>query len=283
MTYPTRYIQIPSILFVVTFFFSACTILSPRVSERPKDRISLEAEKIISTLENQNIKLKTFKGVGNIKFRKNKKKDVAGRIAWIASAPDRIRIVLSSVSGQPMVSVASDGQWLYLNSHSSGDFYKKPATASSMRRLLTISVKTEDMVDILAGRVPIHSYDSVVLMDNKSQVYNSQGHMVSTRNGSEGSGQNGYVLVLKKKWGDILEKIYLDEKKKNVQKVEMFNATGTLAYRVEFDRMRAVNGYRIPSRLLVSNNDGSDFQIDVDRYWVDAIVSPSVFVLTPPE
>ena len=63
----------------------------------------------------------------------------------------------------------------------------------------------------------------------------------------------------------------------------MFNATGTLAYRVEFDRMRAVNGYRIPSRLLVSNNDGSDFQIDVDRYWVDAIVSPSVFVLTPPE
>ena len=283
MTYTTRYIQIPSILFVVTFFFSACTILSPRVSERPKDRISLEAEKIISTIENQNIKLKTFKGVGNIKFRKNKKKDVAGRIAWIASAPDRIRIVLSSVSGQPMVSVASDGQWLYLNSHSSGDFYKKPATASSMRRLLTMSVKTEDMVDILAGRVPIHSYDTVVLTDNRSYVYNTEGHMVSTRNGSKGSGQNGYVLVLKKKWGDILEKIYLDEKKKNVQKVEMFNATGTLAYRVEFDRMRAVNGYRIPSRLLVSNNDGSDFQIDVDRYWVDAIVSPSVFVLTPPE
>lgn len=283
MTYTTRYIQIPSILFVVTFFLSACTILSPRVSERPKDRISLEAEKIISTIENQNIKLKTFKGVGNIKFRKNKKKDVAGRIAWIASAPDRIRIVLSSVSGQPMVSVASDGQWLYLNSHSSGDFYKKPATASSMRRLLTISVKTEDMVDILAGRVPIHSYDTVVLTDNRSYVYNTEGHTVSTRNGSKDSGQNGYVLVLKKKWGDILEKIYLDEKKKNVQKVEMFNATGTLAYRVEFDRMRAVNGYRIPSRLLVSNNDGSDFQIDVDRYWVDTIVSPSVFVLTPPE
>ncbi|HUV76643.1 MAG TPA: DUF4292 domain-containing protein [Desulfobacterales bacterium] len=279
----TRYIQLPSILFIVTFFLSACTILAPRVSERPKDPIALEAEKTLSTLKNQNLKLKTFKGVGNIKFRGSKKKDVAGRIAWVASAPDRIRISLSSVSGQPMISVASDGQWLYLISHSSGDFYKKPATASSMKRLFTIPVKTEDMVDILAGRVPIHSYDSAVLTDNRSQVYSTEGHMVSTRNGGEGSGQNGYVLVLKKKWGDILEKIYLDEKKKNVHKVEMFDATGTLAYRVEFDGMRAINGYRVPSRLLISNSDGSGFQLDVDRYWPDASVSPSVFVLTPPE
>jgi len=279
----TRYIQLPSILFIVTFFLSACTILAPRVSERPKDPIALEAEKTLSTLKNQNLKLKTFKGVGNIKFRGSKKKDVAGRIAWVASAPDRIRISLSSVSGQPMISVASDGQWLYLISHSSGDFYKKPATASSMKRLFTIPVKAEDMVDILAGRVPIHSYDSAVLTDNRSQVYSTEGHMVSTRNGGEGSGQNGYVLVLKKKWGDILEKIYLDEKKKNVHKVEMFDATGTLAYRVEFDGMRAINGYRVPSRLLISNSDGSGFQLDVDRYWPDASVSPSVFVLTPPE
>ena len=283
MKFTTRYIQLPSILFIFTFFFSACTILAPRVSERPKDPIALEAEKTLSTLKNQNLKLKTFKGVGNIKFRGSKKKDVAGRIAWVASAPDRIRISLSSVSGQPMISVASDGQWLYLISHSSGDFYKKPATASSMKRLFTIPVKTEDMVDILAGRVPIHSYDSAVLTDNRSQVYSTEGHMVSTRNGGEGSGQNGYVLVLKKKWGDILEKIYLDEKKKNVHKVEMFDATGTLAYRVEFDGMRAINGYRVPSRLLISNSDGSGFQLDVDRYWPDASVSPSVFVLTPPE
>ena len=283
MKYTTRYIQIPSIVFIFTFFFSACTILSPKGLERPKDPMSLEAEKIISTIENQNLKLKTFKGVGNIKFRRNKKKDVAGRIAWIASAPDRIRIVLSSVSGQPMVSVASDGQWLYLNSHSSGEFYRKPATASSMKRLLTVPVKTEDMVDILAGRVPIHSYASVVLTDNRSYVYNTEGHRVPTQNGSEGSRQNGYVLVLKKKWGDILEKIYLDEKKKNVQKVEMFNPSGTLAYRVEFDGMRVIEGYRIPSRLRVSNNDGSDFHLDVDRYWVDAVAPPSVFVLTPPE
>ncbi len=74
MKFTTRYIQLPSILFIFTFFFSACTILAPRVSERPKDLISLEAEKTISTLKNQNLKLKTFKGVGNIKFRGSKKK-----------------------------------------------------------------------------------------------------------------------------------------------------------------------------------------------------------------
>ena len=76
---------------------------------------------------------------------------------------------------------------------------------------------------------------------------------------------------------------HVNEKRKNVHKVEMFDSAGALAYRVEFDRMRAIKGYRVPSRLLVSNNDGSDFQLNVDRYWVDAPVSQSVFVLTPPE
>ena len=279
----TRYIQLPTILFIVTFFFSACTIFTPGISKRPKDRISLEAEKTISELKNQNFKLKTFKGVGNIKFRGSEKKDIAGRMAWVASAPDKIRIAVSSVSGQPMISAASDGHWLYLISHSSGDFYKKPVTVSSMRRLFKISVKPEDMVDILAGRVPIHSYDSAVLTNMKPEIYSTEEHTVSKQNGSERSGQNGYVLVLKKKWGDIIEKIYLDEKKKNVLKVEMFDSSGSLAYRVIFDRIRAINGYRIPYRLLVSNSDGSGFHLDVDRYWADASVSKPVFVLKPPE
>jgi outer membrane lipoprotein-sorting protein len=283
MKYTTRYIQLLSIFFILTFFFSACTILAPRAPERPTDPISLEAEKTISTLKNQNLELKTFKGVGNIKIRGGNKKDITARIAWVASAPDKIRIALTSVSGQPMISLAGDGHWFYLISHSSGDFYKKSASASFMRRLLGIPVKTEDMVDILAGRVPIHSYDSAILTDNRSQVYSTEGHTVSTRNGGEGPGQNGYVLVLKKKWGDILEKIYFDEKKKNVHKVEMFDAAGTLAYRVEFDGFQTLNGYRVPSRLIVSNNDGLGFHLDVDRYWTNMSVSPSVFVLTPPE
>ena len=175
----------------------------------------------------------------------------------------------------------STGSWFTVKA-ASGDFYKKPATASSMRRLFTIPVETEDMVDILAGRVPICPYDSAVLTDGRSQINSNEGHTVSTHSEGENSGQYGYVLVLKKKWGDILEKIYLDRKKKNVHKVEMFDATGTLAYRVQFGRMEAINGYRIPSQLLISNSDGSGFRLDVDRYWVDASVSPSVFVLTPP-
>ncbi len=63
----------------------------------------------------------------------------------------------------------------------------------------------------------------------------------------------------------------------------MFDAAGTLAYRVEFDGFQTLNGYRVPSRLIVSNNDGLGFHLDVDRYWTNMSVSPSVFVLTPPE
>jgi hypothetical protein len=65
--------------------------------------------------------------------------------------------------------------------------------------------------------------------------------------------------------------------------VENFYFTGDLKYRAEFKKMQDINGYRVPSRLVFSTDDGSGFQLDVDRYWAGVSVSPPLFVLTPPE
>ena len=62
----------------------------------------------------------------------------------------------------------------------------------------------------------------------------------------------------------------------------MFDLTGTVVYRLELIRMQEIKSYRVPYRLKVSNDDGAGFQLDLDRYWADAEVSPSVFALTPP-
>ena len=97
------------------------------------------------------------------------------------------------------------------------------------------------------------------------------------------SSDDGYILVLKKRRGNVLEKIYLDEDKDDVSKIEVFNGNGTLAYRAEFYGRRNINGYRIPDLLVFSNGSGSMFQLNVDRYWADVSISPSVFGLTPPE
>jgi outer membrane biogenesis lipoprotein LolB len=280
--------QFATILFIGTFFLSACSGLTARISERSKDLKALsEARELISVLKNQNLELKTFKSVGRITFWENEKKNLTTRIALVGSAPDRLRIVLQSVSGQPVASFASDGQWLYLFSHAQGKFYKKRATNSILKSFFSIPIKSDDIFDILAGRIPVNQHDSAVIIKDTTyrhlHTYSSQRHEGRPRLGETDAIEAGYVLVLKKGWGNVCEKIYLDAGKKDVHKVEVFDLTGALAYRAEFNRMQNVNGYKVPSSLVFSNDDGSGFQVDVDRYWADVSVSPSIFVLTPPK
>jgi hypothetical protein len=92
----------------------------------------------------------------------------------------------------------------------------------------------------------------------------------------------GDILILKDKWGNVLEKIYLNQKH-DVQTIEMFNTTGALLYRVQFYKMQQIDTYRVPFRLKVFNDEGQGFMLDLNRYWADARVPPSVFTLTPPK
>jgi len=279
----TQNMQLPTILFICIFFISACTSLSHRISEESKEfRSPSEAKAIISILKSQNHKLKTIKGVGRITFLE---KEMATRIAWVASTPDKIRITLSSVSGHPMVSAASDGQWFYFVSHASGDFYKKRPTNFNMKRFFSISIKSEDIVNILLGRIPMVEYDSMDLMEDRSLKGRSgkdfESAEISSLNKDIIGNKNSSVLLLKNKWGNVLEKIYLNDRQ-DAHKIEMFDSTGALVYRVELIKMQEIKSYRVPYRLKVLNDDGAGFQLDLDRYWADATVSPSVFTLTPP-
>jgi hypothetical protein len=275
-------------LFIGVFFFSACSTIAPVVPGGPGDLKTLsEAGELVSYLKNQNLHLKTFKGIGRITFWENEKKNLTTRVAWAGSVPDRLRIALRSVSGQPVVSVASDGQWIYLVNHTRGKFYKQHSGDSTMKRFFSIPVTSDDIVNLLAGRVFVDNYDSAVVIRNGPPGPMSGGTSscrTTLSNQEEPcADEDGYILVLKKGWGNTCQKIYLDASRKQVRKVEIFYLTGDLKYRAEFKRMQDIEGYRVPSRLVISTDDGSGFQLDVDRYWAGVSVSPSLFVLTPPE
>ena len=251
-----------SVLFFL-FFFSACAGLAGRVPSEKERADLFEARQLILALQEKNTDLKTYKGKGRVTFWKKNKKDLITGAAWVGSDPNRLRFALRSITGQPLISFSNDGKWLYFLSHTRNQFYKKRSTDSNLKRFTTISIKSIDMVSILAGRIPIYKHKDATVIKN--------------------SLDDGYVLVLKKGWGKILEKIYLDENKKNVRKVELFGQNGVLAYRVELSEMRDVDGYQIPFRLFFSNEDDLAFQLDINRYWADVSVSPSVFKMAPPE
>jgi hypothetical protein len=278
--------RLPTILFICIFFISACTSLSHRISEESTEyRSPSKAKAIISILKSQNHTLKTIKGVGRISFLESEEKEMSTRIAWVASTPDKIRISLSSVSGHPMISAANDGQWFYFVSHASGDFYKKRPTNFNMKRFFSVSIKSQDIVNILFGRIPLVEYVSTVFIEDRSLKGESgedlESAEVSSLNKDIKGNKNSSVILLKNKWGNVREKIYLNDRQ-DAHKIEMFDSTGSLVYRLELIRMQNIKSYRVPYRLKVLNDDGAGFQLDLDRYWADAAVSPSVFTLTPP-
>ena len=254
--------KVSIILIAAAFFLSACSSISGMASKKSLvSEKSYEAERVLLSLENKNNKLKTFKGTGKVTFWKKDKKGFISSVAWAGSEPDKIRIVMRSLSGQPLVSLASDGKWTYLLSHSQQRFYKKPSKNSTLKKFISIAIKPVDVVSILAGRIPVSTYDSITIKKNESK--------------------QGYILVLKNSRNEVFEKIYIDETRTNVQQIEMFNINGSLLYRAEFVGMQDINGYQVPLQLFFSGPDGDSLQLNVKRYWADVSVLPSTFVLTP--
>jgi hypothetical protein len=253
---------------IIATLFSACTSITATLSGKTAEELDeaniAEAKHLLRTLENKNSNLKNFKGIGKIKVWNNDQIQIDERVAWVGSDPQKIRIAVL-ISGFPAVKLASDGQWFYyLEVQGKTHVFKKiRASNANLKRLIAIPIHSSDVITFLAGRVPVREHHSAYIKPNSSD--------------------SGYVLILKRRWWGIVEKIYFDNTKSRVRQIEVFNRSGSLVYRVGFEDIREIQGYRVPFRLKISSDEGADCQLDIDRYWADVTVSPSVFVLTPPE
>lgn len=221
-----------------------------------------EAGMVLLTLSSQNEKLTSFKGIGKIKVRQ-KGAQWREKIAWVGSGTAKLSIVVL-VAGHPAIKMATDGTWFYYYEVREGKpIYKKiRATDATLQRIVSMPIKPSDIIQLLAGRTPLREYHSAIL-----------------RRQDSGS---GYVLTLKRRWWGIVEKIYLGENKLQVNQIELFNRTGSLLYRAHIDETQFINGYHVPSRLSISNDDEVGFQLEIQTYLADVPVSPSMFVLNPP-
>ncbi len=253
--------EITALFFIVSFFLFACSNLTGDVSKTPPDHRSPVANDLLSLAKNKNSKLKTFKGIGRVRAW-NKGSFQVSRIAWVGWNPKRIRMEVLGVSGQPVASLASDGDWIYVYIHAEQRFYKKRAH-TTFQNFFSLPLGSIDMIALMSGRAPIADHQYVLLKRDP----------VSNR----------YVLILKKRWRGLVEKLYFDEKKENVTRVERFNSAGDLVYRAKFERLQTIAGYIVPAKLIISTDMDVIFELDIEKYWVDVPVSLQMFVLEPPK
>ena len=246
-------------LFAIAIMVSGCGTLSQTPSQVAYPPESPEVSRILLNLSQLNADLLTFKGTGKIKLWKKDGTQVV-RSAWTGARPDKIRVVIQGITGFPVASMAADGNRFYLLSYSQDSFYQTEIQDPNLEKLVSIPVTAGDIIKLISGVVPIRKYQSSTLLPSPSQ--------------------NGYILSLKGEKGINIEKIYLNQTER-VQRIEMFTLKGKLAYRVDFNGETEVEDFRIPARLVFNNDDGSGFQLDMDKFWPNAPVSSDMFVISP--
>ncbi|MBW1994676.1 MAG: hypothetical protein JRI77_09530 [Deltaproteobacteria bacterium] len=191
--------------------------------------------------------MNSFKGIGKVHLRRNNISYYA-RVAWVGARGGKLRVELMGVPGHPKSGFSSDGEWLYYYDLQDRKNPVKRISSrdTSLKRFMIIAITVRDMVSLLSGRVPDYMYKKLEVKRWKAS--------------------QGYVLV---------------RKKKDVVQIELFE-WNSLLYRVEFQRIRSIGQFRIPMRLVFSNENGDIFQLDIERYWANASISSDTFILKPP-
>ncbi len=271
MKHPIHRLAVAACILLSVLYLHACSYWRSGGLERITDGLSPQelaaarnqARKLLLVLDKVNADLNTFKGVGKIRLWNKAYTQIAERVAWVGAEPSSLSIVVL-ISGHPGPRLSTDGSYLYyLDLQNKKDPFKKiRASDASLEEILSLPVKSSDIIELLRGRAPLYEYSSVALVPGLSG--------------------NDNVLVLGKRWRGIIEKIYLTSDKKRAWKIEVYNRKGRLRYRAEFKNMLEVQGYRVPVRLDISNDKGDGFSLEIDRYLTNVSISPSMFVLKPP-
>lgn len=256
------------LLLCLFFCISSCAGLPESISTnisgsvRTPDSYEPEAGRLLSALWDKNRNIKTFKGTGRVTFSGKNRALISANIAWVAEDTDKISMALRDILGRPIANLASDGEWFYFVSHADNTFHKDHSDNAGLENFISVPVRIKDVILLLSGRVPVHEFDSAAV------TYAENGMC---------------VLVLKKKWSGVAEKIYFGRDCHDAAEVEIFDRWGDLLYRASFEGERPVDQYNIPSRIVVSDDAGDYLRLDIEKYWTDVPVSRSAFVLYLPE
>lgn len=249
------------LLFLITaVMVSGCSIPKKKVHDPSTTGDPDEINCLLSMITKRNEGLETIKGIGKAVVTTNGKTNPI-RIAWVASRPDKIRFELLGIPGQSSASLSFDGEYYYFSSQREEGVFKGESDGSMLESIISISIHAQDVIDIMAGRIPVIDFDSAVIEDDGEK--------------------DGYTLTLQQDWFGRSQNIYFDSSKTKIKKSEIFSYTGSLEYRVEFEKMTHVNDYLLPFTFSLSNEEGAFFRWETERSYTNVPVSPSAFVLTP--
>jgi hypothetical protein len=173
-----------------------------------------------------------------------------------------MRVELLNMMGTPITSLSGDGDTVSILSHNDRKHYRLRQTRTVLKSLIEIPMGIEDLQNLLAGRVPVPPHASVQSQTDRPDVPEA-------------------VLLLKNRWDGVVARLQMDQASHDVKALQVIDPDGQLQYQILWLQWRVVGGFRVPSKLVIESSAGQKLTLTMDRFWPNAKVPSSTFVLEP--
>ena len=220
-----------------------------------------DAGRILASLKQYKDQFESFRGVGRFKtFRSAGVKSF--RIAWIGSQPQNLRVETLGPWGQSAATFVINGSSFFLYSRQDNRYFKGDATVRNLSRFVSMPMRAEDLFGLLSGQPPILAF-------HRAKIRASRG-------------EGGRLLSLYKKWGRLIEKIWLADDEETVERVEVFDGRGNLKYRIQFSEFHQVESSCLPHRIAISDLDGPLWSLTVEKFRTNVSIPDGAYTLEVP-
>ncbi len=225
--------------------------------------LDIKALKSADRIKNINNNLRSFNGIGWLYISRRKQQKEKYRIAFVALAPDKIRLTLM-ISGLPVETIIADGEKMIFVSHTGKHkIYKINAPDPSLAKIISIPVKIKDIIALLSGRIPLRDFDYAYYLKKEKSRGNT-------------------TLMLNKKRGGKIQKIISDAKE-FVRQYELFDNNKRLIYSISYGYFKNFGQFQIPQEINLMDRSGRKIDLEITDYNANIPVKDSVFTLTESE
>ncbi|MBI5845196.1 MAG: hypothetical protein HZB23_11070 [Deltaproteobacteria bacterium] len=240
-------------LLILFVFASACSVTAPWAKNTEAAK---EAGSLIERLDDQNRAISDRRGVGRFRLE-NANGALSGRVAWLSAPPDRLRMELLSPFGQPVATIAGDGDQVAVKWAADGKILRGNADGSITAKVFGMRIPWRALASSLAFRVWIKPGRGILTHSPKDP----DTRILSIPGGLFSRGQRLFF----RPGEDFPQKAEYDTDGKGVIKVEFFGSPDGAE-----------------SRLVFSGKNGETLTLWPERFITNQGVTDNPFLLAAP-
>lgn len=239
------------LLFTVLLTEPGCALLGLQSGKQTDPH----AEDIIHRIHAFNAQISTSKGTGELTLIRGFYKEKY-KIAWAAQSPNRLRMTLL-MSGHPVETIASTGQWVTFVSHTGAH---KPHSAVStdpdLDPYINIPLRLSELVSLLLGKVPERPFDRAwILPENPDTVFASQSFS-----------------------SEIQE--WLTDETGRITRYRVLNKKMNVIFGIWYSQFFKRDNFILPGSVTIKDKDQRIMEISLKNLMPNIPVKESVFRLT---